>query len=485
MHRQAVKSSFLLAAAVAVSLFFRLFKLEAFYGFEYDQDLYSWIVKDILIDHNLRLIGQMTSIDGVFIGPLYYYLLVPFYFVFSMNPLSANFLAATISVLTILSIYWVFSKIFDAKVAIYGSIIYASSLSIAFIDRWVVPTQPTILWTTWFLYCLFKLSKGEVKTLPILGILLGLIWHIHVALLPLVLLIPLCFTKALVKRLNAKLIILSLFAILILTAPFWLFEVRHGFGQIVTVINFANNPESGQKTGVLRLKEVLDGTAAAFSKIIFFRSPVSTILTLASFYLSCLYLTAKGSLGKKQLFLTVSWSLITVFVQQLSNRSLSDYYFNNLIAIGILILSLLLSHITENKKLKLVPTVLLAFFVIYNFYKLTSPIPHENYQQKTELLKSIKKDSVDKNLPCVAINLVADFTKNVGFRYLYWYYNLDVVRPAEDVPVYNVAFPKTLFEKSHYIVGNYAVITPEAKDYKNEACTDPKNQLAPLLGFTN
>lgn len=185
------KSLFILAAITFIAVFFRLYKLEFFYSFEHDQDLYSWIVKDILIDRHFRLIGQMTSIQGFFIGPLYYYLLAPFYFFSGMNPLSATFLAPLISVLTLLSIFWVFTKIFNQKVGIIGAFIYSLSLSVVFIDRWIVPTQLTILWSIWFFYCLMKLVARDYKVLFLLGILTGLIWHIHIALLPLVILIPL------------------------------------------------------------------------------------------------------------------------------------------------------------------------------------------------------------------------------------------------------------------------------------------------------
>src|SRR3989338_8686397 len=98
MYWKRLKPHIFLLLIIAPALLFRLYKLEAYYGFEHDQDLYSWIVKDIVVNHNLRLIGQMTSIDGVFIGPLYYYLLTPFYFFFAMNPLAATFLALFISV---------------------------------------------------------------------------------------------------------------------------------------------------------------------------------------------------------------------------------------------------------------------------------------------------------------------------------------------------------------------------------------------------
>ena len=57
-----------------LGLFFRLYNLEIFYPWGHDQDLFAWIAKDIIIDDHLRLIGQETSIIGVFIGPIFYYL---------------------------------------------------------------------------------------------------------------------------------------------------------------------------------------------------------------------------------------------------------------------------------------------------------------------------------------------------------------------------------------------------------------------------
>src|SRR3972149_3870940 len=86
--------------------------------------------------------------------------------------------------------YFVFYKLFSPKAALIGVFLYACSLPLVFIDRWIVPTQPTILWSVWYLYALFITLKGNKKGLVLFGILAGLIWHIHVALLPLLFLIP-------------------------------------------------------------------------------------------------------------------------------------------------------------------------------------------------------------------------------------------------------------------------------------------------------
>lgn len=82
-----------------LGLFARVYKLTDLFGFGHEQDLQAWIVKDILIDKHPRLIGQETSVPGLFIGPFYYYMLVPFFALFKLNPLSSYILITAISLL--------------------------------------------------------------------------------------------------------------------------------------------------------------------------------------------------------------------------------------------------------------------------------------------------------------------------------------------------------------------------------------------------
>ncbi|MEK9147242.1 MAG: glycosyltransferase family 39 protein [Patescibacteria group bacterium] len=427
----------------------------------------------------------MTSIDGFFIGPLYYYLLIPFYFLSAMNPLSATFFALAVSVLTSISIFYVFSKIFNQKVGIIGSFIYASSLSIAFIDRWVVPTQPIVLWSVWFLFCLMKLINKDYKVLPIMGILVGLIWHIHIALWPLVILVPLAMLPITSKKPKLESIILFGIPFLLLTTPFWLFEIRHDFGQIKSLLNFYENSVSGEKTGLLRFREVIDGTSAAFSKIIFFRKDVPSLLALPIFYLTGLALLILKAIKIKQLILIILWTFLLIAVQQFSTRSISDYYFNSLIIIGILIISLSLSWLLQTRNLKFLAQVFMVVFLIGNLWTLFKIKPIEGYDQKKQIVSFIKSDSTDKNFRCLGINFIADFTKVAGYRYLWWYFDLNIVRASEQVPVYNVALPKSLVAKYDFTIGEFAVISPAQKNYDEEVCDNPNNKLPGLVGFTN
>src|SRR3989338_10745425 len=106
----------LLISILLISLFFRSYQAVERFEFAHDGDLYSWIVKDIVVDHHFRLIGQLTSAPGIYIGPFFYYLLIPFFTLTRMDPVGTIILAILLGLTTTISYYWVFSRIFKKEV---------------------------------------------------------------------------------------------------------------------------------------------------------------------------------------------------------------------------------------------------------------------------------------------------------------------------------------------------------------------------------
>jgi 4-amino-4-deoxy-L-arabinose transferase-like glycosyltransferase len=149
---------------LALAFFLRVYKAKELFNYDHDNDLAFWIVKDVLVNHHLRLIGQQTSVTGVFIGALFYYLQIPFYLIGKMDSYPTVFLTVILGTFSVFSFYFVFSKIFGKKVGLIGALIYAVSQLIVFSDREVVPTMPVMVWTVWYLYDLFLIYKGKQKT---------------------------------------------------------------------------------------------------------------------------------------------------------------------------------------------------------------------------------------------------------------------------------------------------------------------------------
>lgn len=474
-----------------LALFFRTYHARDLYIFEHDQDLYSFIVKDLLVDKHPRLIGQVTSIEGVFIGPLFYYLLVPFYAFNNMDPRSAIYLAALIGLFTTWSFYFVFSRIFNKKTGLIGAFIYAVSLGTVFFDRWVVPTQPTILWAIWFLYVLFSLAKGSSKVLPLAAVLMALVWHIHVALIPPSLLLIAAFVLGR-QKIRLKDFLLPVFLFILITLPFWVFEFRHGFIQIQAIFKvFNSSPEN--ISGSIRIYKSIDSAVTVFNNSLTTGlSLPAYIVPVLSFFIA-LFLYLKKVLTKIHISLLLSWIGVVLLAQISSKQKISEYYFINLVPILLLLLSLFLSSLFNNYKRKILVVFFLTAYLILNLYLLFNiPVPKEPlkdynnfFPQKNSLVDFISDNAGEKGYPCISINYIAEYGKEVGFRYLLWWHGLNVIRAGKGTPVYDIVIPYDRANAIDKRFGIYGLILPkEEASFNPDICKDKENSLIPIWGIT-
>ncbi len=137
---------------LAVGVFFRSYNVVSRFEYAHDGDLYSWMVKDIVVNHHFRLIGQETSTSGIFIGPLFYYAIIPFFLITQMDPIGGLLFAIALSIGTMVSIYYVFWKLFDRKTGFIALAAYAVFPGFVFNDIWVVPTVTFSIWGVWYFY---------------------------------------------------------------------------------------------------------------------------------------------------------------------------------------------------------------------------------------------------------------------------------------------------------------------------------------------
>lgn len=475
-----------LAGILVVGLFSRTYKATDFYQFDHDQDLYSWIVKDIVVDKNFRLIGQLTSIEGLFIGPLFYYLLAVFYLPSGMDPLSAVIPATIISLSTILSIYFVFSKLFSKTSGIVGALIYTFSIGAIFFDRWIVPTQPTVIWSVWFLYAAVSIGRGDKKALPLIGILAGLVWHIHVALAPLFFIILLIFLLQR-KIFDRKRVLLTFGAFLVLSSPFWLFEIRHGFAQTKAVLDATSVGEDYIK-GLPKMLKVLDAFSKSITVLLVDRLPIPLfVLPVASF--GCLvFLRLKNILSVKEVSMLLMWVAAVIFFQFLSKKPVSEYYFTSLVIPVLLALSLFAAYLYKNHLGKIIVVFGLLGYLSVNMYMFFNiPGSVKGYFHKKSLVDYIQEDVTKNNYPCIGINYIATYGNAVGFRYLFWLDGINIVKPGYDIPVYDIVIPPAQVNGDvDARFGHFSVITPKGSNKIDESyCVNPQNQLVPMLGFTN
>lgn len=473
----------LLGAILLISIFFRTYDLVGRYGYGHDAELFSWIVKDIVVNHHPRLIGQLTSAPGIFIGPLFYYLLVPFFLLSKMDPIGAVIPITIIGVLATLSYYFVFSKLFSRTTGFITAFLQAILLAWVGFDRRVAPSTPTNLWVIWYFYTIIQIARGHFFVLPLLGILIGLIWHIHIALLPTLIAIPFAFLLA--KKLpRLKEVLLFTLTLFITSLPLLIFELRHNFIQTKSLIeNFTAGHGGG--VGIEKLLAVLNMVTKNVNNLFIspysLPDPLKYIFVLSLLSLSILLIKKKAISGKETVpLLVMTIGVISFFTA--SSSLISEYYFYSLEIIFVGLVSLSLSLLTNQKAGKVLVILILGTLFIKNTYHfLTDYIYKKDYIERKGVVDYITADAKQKGFPCIGISYITSPGEGTGFRYFFYLKNQHLVHPSLNVPVYNIVIPDELSKDEvkqkfgHIGIIPPTSIPPEATIQKS--CQTPNTNL--------
>lgn len=475
-----------------LAIFFRTYDIAHRFSFAHDGDLYSWIVKDIVVNHHIRLIGQLTSSPGVFIGGLFYYLLIPFFLLFNMDPIGVSLLGVIVGIVTILSYYFILNRLFNRIIGLIAAFLHAILLANVNFDRWIVPTLPTKLWAVWYFYVLFSISRGNFSVLPLLGILIGLIWHVHIALAPALLAIPVSLIISR-KIPSIKILLFSAGTFLITSLPLILFETRHNFSQTTSIVQNLIIPQDGEN-GLPKFIKVLGMIARNSSDLLFYPQSIPQdfkILFLILLLASTFFLIRKKILKFKEALIIFSWIIPIVLFFSISRTPISEYYFANIDVPILIIVSMIIYLLIKFFKPGLsIVIIILAIILVKN---LSFFIQDESYiigyVDRKAVIASIEKDVKNHNYPCIGITYISKFGDNFGFRYFFYLSKLHLVHPSLDVPVYNIVVPDELSNEVEEKFGHIGLIKPTSipsKEAMEKSCLTPDTNLTDsMFGYVD
>ena len=486
-------TTLLLLLIIAIATFFRAYKLVANFDYAHDGDLFSWIIKDIVVDGHLRLIGQQTTAPGIFIGPAFYYILIPFFFLTNMDPVGAVIPVTLLGILTVLAYYYVFSKLFNKGIGLIASFLYGILLSNVFFDRRIVPSTPTNMWLVLYFYSISMISRGKLFVIPLLGFLIGLVWHIHVALLPALLIIPIALVVG-KKTPSKKQVILFFTTLSIPSIPLVIFEAKHNFIQTLSFINNFSIDHGGG-TGFDKLNLVLIKVSENIVRLFFYPQTLPFIdhkIFLLFFVIGALIILRKSLITKGELLVFAVWILTIISYYTFSSTQISEYYFANIeiLFLGVAACVLHIFYKSSNAG-KYIALAILAIIFIKNFvYIEATAVYHKGYNERKDAARFITNDSKGKNLPCVSVSYITSPGENVGFRYFFWLDKLKLTQITENSPTYSIVIPPELASgKDERLFGKIKVIPPEkisSKEKINESCSGQDSNLTDsMFGFTN
>jgi 4-amino-4-deoxy-L-arabinose transferase-like glycosyltransferase len=358
-------------AIIILAAFLRLYRIGDYMLFLGDEGRDALVVKRMIVDHKFTLLGPTTSVGAMFLGPIYYYFMLPFLWTTRLDPVGPAIMVALFSLATICLIYKFSQEFFEKKMGLIAAFLYAISplVIIHSHSSW----NPNVL-PFFSLLIIYSLAKIVVQKkdgwLLVTGISFGIALQLHYLSLILVIVIFACLLLRRFK-IRPKYLFSGFFGWLLAISPFLFFETRHSFPITQTMIRFvtAGTPGSPDSFnfGVDRFAHnVNDVAIRIFWRLITFESDLLAKTLLALSIIGIIYflkqLRKKEKEKYRALMIISLWFFLGVTVLSLYRGSIYDYYFVFLFPCPFLILGFLFSKTLENKIL-IIPTVLLLMYL--------------------------------------------------------------------------------------------------------------------------
>ena len=127
MPKKISSTKFFIVIILIIASVLRLWNLPSTMQFLGDQGRDALIAKRILIDHRPVLIGPVTSTGNMYLGPLYYYFMVPFLAITYPSPLGPAYAVALCGILAVFLTYYLGQEIVGKRAAIIAALFFAIS----------------------------------------------------------------------------------------------------------------------------------------------------------------------------------------------------------------------------------------------------------------------------------------------------------------------------------------------------------------------
>lgn len=222
--KQAIGVLFLI---LLISAWFRFYKLEELFFFSLDEEVIALHIRRITTLSHFPAIGVNAADTGLYVGPLYFYISAPLFYLLHNQPIAGAIIASLTGVFATLAIFWLGKTLGNTKIGLIAASIHAISIPIVLFERRFINPNPAIAVGSLILICLHKLNQRQPRYLYLLAILLGFTLHLNLMLLVYVALAIIWVVKTKpVFSSKAWMISLSLFIFMI--CPLIFFDVRHG-----------------------------------------------------------------------------------------------------------------------------------------------------------------------------------------------------------------------------------------------------------------
>jgi hypothetical protein len=363
------KDIILALSILGLAFFLRIYRLDQLLGFYFDQGRDALVIRDLLLNHKLFLIGPTTGIDGIFLGPLYYLTLIPWYALGDGNPVFPAIYSAMTTILALAFTARVGYEISGKRTAFIFLLMGGFSHWMIVFSRWLANPTQLMLASSLAIFGLWRVLNGKPKYwfLVSIAVAAGLQFEAAGAIyfLPAII-IFLLFNRRLMPK--GKVLILSGFIFFFFLLPQIIFDFRHEHIMTRAFFNFLFVEKSFHADSLLvnipnRIYLFVGflGSKIFPSTTVF--SPFVVIILLISAIICVRKLINRGT---QFLLIWLITPLLGLTFYQGNHGYIWDYYLMGVYLTFLLLVSVLISKLSMNNFGKILALVILSLFFWVN-----------------------------------------------------------------------------------------------------------------------
>lgn len=174
-----------------------------------------------------------------YLGPYWTYFTALWLKISGGDPLITGYVSSFIGAVTCLALYFFIKRISTSSAALISALIYATSPLVVFFDQkyWNPSAAPLLI--ILILLCL-SLSSLSPWYFVASIILYGFVWHVHLALVPLFLIIILAYYKQRPKM-SLRHFLVSIVGVILVLLPLIIFDFNHAFSNLKTPLRMLSS----------------------------------------------------------------------------------------------------------------------------------------------------------------------------------------------------------------------------------------------------
>lgn len=436
----------LLFVIVLISAYLRLYRVSEYMTFLGDEGRDMLVVKHMIVDHKFTLLGPTASVGGFFLGPIYYYFMLPFVWASGMNPAGAAVMVGIFGIATVMLLYKAGKDMVDTSVGLVSAALYGVSPLIIAYSRSSWNPNIVPFFALSLIYLMWKSAAlASRKYLFFIGVILGIGIQLHylfLFLFPVVFLWFLIYGKS---RAYIRLYPYIILGFLVGYAPFLAFELRHGFPNTISITRFLL---AGNDTGFILsqfIATITDVSYRLFGRLLYRLPPpeqlVNASLTGKLIYDSVIKFSLWSSVAlmisyllgllvppwvkktdtKKQWLRTIVlfgiWFIVPLLLFGLYKKGIYDYYFGIFFPLPFLLVAILFRVLSYSKIGSIVAGIMLCALLFFNWQGRPFLITPNNQLAQAQMVAKAAFDKAEGKPFNFA--LMANFNSDHVYRYFF------------------------------------------------------------------